>query len=379
MRDSAQAAADEQPAHGDERDPALRVQQPGGQIGHREAHGHRRQQDLQHAELGDERLPPEPALPDRGEVRPVGVATPAQPLLEEGAASVGEHGQRAGIGLVDGLVPGGKHQPGQSAVIARDAAPPQEELVFQVLHHRQHRRPPVGHRPARQAGHPAGPGLGANVVEVPDIDHPVGDPPPHAGLRKVGVLPGPHAADLGVAERGEHGGQQPALPACVRVGQHQDLAPRLADSDPERGTLAAVRERHHPQPSVHGGECVEPADDLGVREVGHHDHLARVFREPRDEALLDDVRILPEGGDDHRGRGGVAVRHRAVQPRQGETHQPDRPGDGTDEPDRHDVMCLPPPRADLGQGSGRHPRRLRAKPRHLVPSGLLVHERHAAP
>src|SRR6185437_16483798 len=56
-----------------------------------------------------------------------------------------------------------------------------------------------------------------------------------------------------------------------------------------------------------------------------------------------------------------------VQPRQGEADQPDRPGDGPDEPDRHDVVHLPPPRADPRQGGGSHPHGLRAKPCHQAP------------
>jgi len=81
-------------------------------------------------------------------VGPVGVAAPAEPLLEEGPALVREHGQRACIGLVDGLVARGQYEPGQPAVVPGYTPAAEEELVLQMLEHRQHHIPPVCRRPA---------------------------------------------------------------------------------------------------------------------------------------------------------------------------------------------------------------------------------------
>ena len=185
------------------------------------------------------------------------------------------------------------------------------------------------------------PGLGPHVVQVPDVDHPVGDPPPHAGLGQVGVLPGADPADLGIRERRQHRAEQPRLPTGVRVGENQDL---WLASGSRRRARNACRVRETAAPSAagrwrHGDGAalmtsVSATSGTTMTSVG--------FSPATTQAAIQDVRVLAVRRDHDRRRRGEPWRNRPVQPREREAGQPDGPGDRANQADRdHPPQLLP--------------------------------------
>jgi hypothetical protein len=128
----------------------------------------------------------------------------------------------------------------------------EEELVIEVLEYRNDGRPPVRGGPAGQAGHRALPRLGADVIQVADVDHPVSHATPHAGLGEVCVLPGADPADLRVLERGEHVGDHPRLPGSGREcpGPRGKTGPRPMSSPHTRPAPPGKNETTKTAPSI---------------------------------------------------------------------------------------------------------------------------------
>ncbi len=324
-RDAAHAAGGEHPGRRRPPSRAVQARRRADQEVEGQAHGQRREQDLHRGDLGDQRLPEQPALPDRGEVGPVGVPAPADPLLDEPAQGVREHRLGAGPVLVHGPVSGREHQPGQPAVVAGDAPPAEEEFMFEIGQYRHHRRAPVRGGAAGHADHAAHPAHRRDVVGVADVDDPIRDPAPHAGVAGVYRLPGAHRTDLGVSERHLHRLEQARLPCGVRVGEHQHLAAGGPDPDPEGGPLALVLEQDEVQPGI-----VHLHQSLGrllVADVQNDDHLVRVLGEPGGQAAHQHVRIFPVGRHDHRGGGLVLQLDRLGGMGHDEPDEPDAPGE----------------------------------------------------
>ena len=118
-------------------------------------HGERGEEDLQDGHLGDERDPPQPALPGRRQVGAVGVPAPADPLLAERPERRGEHREGARVALVRRPVAAREDEPGEPAVVPGDAALAEEELVLEVRQHGHDDAAAVRGRPAGDADHPA--------------------------------------------------------------------------------------------------------------------------------------------------------------------------------------------------------------------------------
>src|SRR5205823_6262828 len=95
-----------------------------GEERERAAHREWGGQDLEDGDLGDEGLMPEPALVYGGEIAPIGVPTPADPLFDERPERVREHRKGPGVVLMDRLVTTPEDEPGEPPIVACDAAPP---------------------------------------------------------------------------------------------------------------------------------------------------------------------------------------------------------------------------------------------------------------
>lgn len=298
VRPATDAAAEHHPAER-EGDAEWGEFEPGEhQVGDRQPHRERGEQNLQHRDLRQDRLAPQPALRDRGEVAAHRVATPAHALLDERAERCGKHRKRLRRALVHRAVPLREHEPGESPVVAGHAAATEEVLVLELVQHRDDGGPSVDRGASGEARHRSQLAHRRHVVVVAEVDHPVGDPAPDARLALVHVLLRSDAPDPSVLEGHLHGLQQARSPSRVGVDECDELRTSLSDSDSERRALSDVFEEDRTHPAVAEGD--DAVVRLEVAHVEHDDDLVRLLRAPGVEALEQDVGVFVERRHDDR-------------------------------------------------------------------------------
>jgi len=240
---------------------------------------------LQHGYACDRGLTEQPAAEDGTEVAAVGVASPADPLLQEPARGVGHHRPRHRVHLIGRAIPGVQHEPGQPAIVARHARAPPERLSQQAGQHLHQDIAPVGDGSSRQAGDPTAARHRRDVGQVLRIEHPIGGPAAHRAAGIQNTLARTHAAHGRIGERPQEISQQRRLPQRVRVAEDDDrlrrrsipsvrllrLAGLLVVSTRMRGSAAAVPARLR----SNSGSSSGTTSTISAAPATSHDSMAR--------------------------------------------------------------------------------------------------------